>query len=551
MTPTALPEKPDWYKDAIFYEVHVRAFYDSNKDGIGDFPGLTQKLSYIQDLGVTCIWLLPFYVSPLKDDGYDIADYYAVHPDYGTMQDVEQFLEAAHSFGIRVIADLVVNHTSSDNKWFQEARLGPSSPYYDYFVWSDDPTRYKDARIIFTDTEMSNWSFEPKVGKHYWHRFFSHQPDLNYENPKVQEEMLKIVDFWLAKGLDGFRVDAVPYLYERDGTDCENLPETHVFCKKLRAHVSHFHPHAVLLAEANQWPSQVIQYFGNGDEFHMCFNFPIMPRMFMAIKREDRTPIEEIITSLPPIPESCQWAMFLRNHDELSLEMVTDEERDYMYTEYARDSRMKLNQGIRRRLFPLMENNRRAIELLHSLLFTLPGSPILYYGDEIGMGDNVYLGDRNGVRTPMQWTGDRNAGFSHADPSRLYSPPVSDPGYNFQGVNAEALLRTPSSFLNWMKRIIKVRKNYPAFARGRVIFLRPNDKRILCYLCIHDKQVMLVVNNLSQENQFAEIDLKEYRGYVPHDVFGKCKFPAIQESNYVFTLGAYGFYWFELCPPSG
>ncbi len=537
---------PDWYKDAIFYEVPVRAFQDGNGDGIGDFIGLTDRLPYIHDLGVNCIWLLPFYQSPLKDDGYDIADYYQIHPDYGTLGDFERFLDAAHDLGIRVIADLVVNHTSTDTRWFQEARQDPESPYRDYYVWTDDPSKYSDARIIFLDTEASNWTYDHIAGQHYWHRFFSHQADLNYDNPAVQEEMLHVVDFWLAKGLDGFRVDAVPYLFEREGTNCENLPETHEFCRRLRAHVDKHFPGTVLLAEANQWPADVVQYYGDGDEFHMCFNFPIMPRMFMAIRKEDRKPIEDIILNLPEIPAGCQWATFLRNHDELSLEMVTDEERDYMYSEYARDPRMKLNLGIRRRLFPLMENNRRAIELLHSMLMTLPGSPILYYGDEIGMGDNIYLGDRAGCRTPMQWTGDRNSGFSRADPSRLYSPVVSDPGYNYQGLNVESAERSPSSFLNWLKMLIRTRKQFPAFSRGRIKFLHPRNSRVLSYLCLSDSQVMLVVNNLSRFCQYVELDLQEYAGRRPYDCFSRLPFPDLGELPYLVTLAPHGFYWFEL-----
>ncbi len=539
-------ENPDWYKDAIFYEVSVRAFSDSNGDGIGDFQGLTEKLPYIEELGVTCVWLLPYYPSPLRDDGYDIADYYGINPDYGTIADLEHFIEQAHLRGIRVIADLVVNHTSSENRWFQEARSSPDSPYRDYYVWSDDPQKYDGVRIIFCDTETSNWSFDPVAGQHYWHRFFSHQPDLNYDNPAVQNEMLRVVDFWLSKGLDGFRVDAVPYLFEREGTSCENLPETHEFCKKLRAHVDKHFPGTLLLAEANQWPEDVVQYFGEGDQFNSCFNFPIMPRMFMSIRKENRRPIEDIIKKLPKIPEDCQWVTFLRNHDELSLEMVTDEERDYMYSEYARDPRMKLNLGIRRRLFPLMENNRRAIELLHSMLMTLPGSPILYYGDEIGMGDNIFLGDRQGCRTPMQWTGDRNGGFSKADPSRLFLPPVMDPVYNYEGVNVEATQRIPSSFLNWLKKVVSVRKRYKAFARGEIFFLEPENEAILAYLLRYNGQTMLVINNLSQASQYAELEMKEFNGYTPIDVFSGNHFPRIGEWPYLLTLGEYGFYWFEL-----
>jgi len=542
-------QQQDWYKDAIFYEVFVRSFMDGTGDGIGDFVGLKERLEYIRELGVTCIWLLPMYPSPLRDDGYDCADYYNIHPDYGTMRDFEDFLEKAHSLGLRVIADLVVNHTSSEHPWFKAAVADPESPYFDYYVWSDTPEKYQDARIIFVDTETSNWTWHPEVGKYYWHRFFSHQPDLNYDNPAVQEEMLRIVDFWLGKGLDGFRCDAVPYLFQRDGTNCENLPEAHQFLKKLRAFVDERHPHAMLLAEANQWPQDVVEYFGDGDEFHTAFNFPLMPRLFMAIRQEDRRPIENIINILPNIPENCQWVMFLRNHDELTLEMVTDEERDYMYAEYARDARMRCNIGIRRRLFPLMEGNRRAIELLHSLLLTLPGSPILYYGDEIGMGDNIYLGDRSGVRTPMQWNGDRNAGFSRADPSRLALPVIMDPGYSYSGVNVEAQERSPSSFLNWVKRVLAIRKQHLVFGRGDIQFLHPDNSRVVAYLRRTEGEVALVVNNLSRYSQYVELDLGEYNGWTPVDMFGSVVFPSIGELPYLVTLGPHGFYWFKLMPP--
>jgi len=535
----------DWYKDAVFYEVHVRAFFDSNGDGKGDFAGLTQKLPYIRDLGVTCIWLLPMYPSPLRDDGYDIADFYNLHPDYGTMEDFERCLEEAHHLGLRVIADLVVNHTSSECAWFQEARRDRNSPYRDYYVWSDDPTKYKDARIIFCDTEASNWTYDPVAGQHYWHRFFSHQPDLNFDNPAVHDEILRVVDYWMDKGLDGFRVDAIPYLYEREGTNCENLPETHDFCRKLRAHFESKYPGGLLLAEANQWPQTVVQYFGNNDQFHMCFNFPLMPRMFMAIRREDKTPIVDIISQLPPIPEDCQWATFLRNHDELTLEMVTDEDRDYMWREYAADPRMRLNLGIRRRLFPLMDNDRRQVELLHSLLFTLPGSPILYYGDEIGMGDNIYLGDRNGVRTPMQWSGDRNAGFSRTMPSRLYSPLIIDPLYNYEAVNVEAASNR-ASFLNWLRHVIQIRQSHKAFSRGKVQFLHNANPRVLTYICSYKDDIALVVNNLSRFSQYVEMDMKEYQGYVPEDLFGGTNFPEIGELPYMITVGPHGFYWFRL-----
>jgi maltose alpha-D-glucosyltransferase/alpha-amylase len=536
----------DWYKQSIFYEVSVRGFFDASGNGIGDFKGLIEKLPYISDLGVTALWLLPFYPSPLRDDGYDIADYYDVHPDYGSLRDFEEFLEKAHDLEIRVIADLVINHTSSENRWFKEARRDRHSPYRDYYVWSDDPNKYSGARVIFCDTEVSNWTYDSAAGQHYWHRFYSHQPDLNYENPAVQEEMLKVVDFWLGKGLDGFRVDAVPYLYEKEGTNCENLEETHQFCNRLRAFVEARYPEAVLLAEANQWPEDVARYFGEGDEFHMCFNFPLMPRLFMAIRREDNEPVIDIISRLPKIPATCQWATFLRNHDELSLEMVTDQERDYMYREYAHEHRMRINQGIRRRLFPLMENNRRGIELLHSLLLTLPGSPILYYGDEIGMGDNIHLGDRNGVRTPMQWSGDRNAGFSKADPSRLYSPIITDPIYHFQGVNVEASERSQASFLNWLRLVIKVRQRYPAFAQGDVEFVGQGNRAVVAYLCHFEGQSMLVVNNLSRFCQYVELDLGRFRERTPIDCFSGDRFPRIGELPYLVTLGPHGFYWFEL-----
>ncbi|MCC5874969.1 MAG: maltose alpha-D-glucosyltransferase [Candidatus Sumerlaeia bacterium] len=543
----------DWYKDAIIYEVFVRSFRDGNGDGIGDFQGLTEKLDYIRELGATCIWLLPFYESPLNDDGYDIADYYKIHPDYGTMEDFETFLQAAKLRGLRVIADLVVNHTSSDHWWFKEAVANPDSKYHDYFVWSETGQEYSDARIIFCDTETSNWTLHPKVGKYYWHRFFSSQPDLNFDNPEVQEEMVRIIDFWLSKGLDGFRVDAVPYLFERENTICENLPETHQYLRKLRKYVDENHPEAMLLAEANQWPADVAEYFGTDDdpEFHMAFNFPLMPRMFMAIRQENRKPIEEIVRQLPDIPFHAQWAMFLRNHDELTLEMVTDEERDYMYDTYARDPRMRINIGIRRRLFPLMDKNRRAIELLHSLLLTLPGSPVLYYGDEIGMGDNIYLGDRSGVRTPMQWNGDRNAGFSSSDPSRLFLPAIIDPGYSFYGVNVEEASRSESSFLNWLKRVLTIRKQHPCFGRGTIRFLHPENTRVITYLREHEGDTYFIVNNLSRFSQYVEVDLHEFNGYTPIDIFGDVEFPRIGELPYLVTLGPHGFYWFRLRKEDG
>ncbi|MGI8857966.1 MAG: maltose alpha-D-glucosyltransferase [Thermomicrobiales bacterium] len=535
-----------WFKDAIFYEVPVRSFYDSTNDGSGDFSGLKEKLSYIRGLGVDCIWLLPFYPSPLKDDGYDIADFYEVHPDYGTLDDFKAFLDRAHELGMRVIADVVLNHTSDQHPWFQEARKSPDSPYRDYYVWSDDPSLYKDARIIFTDTEISNWTFDPVAGQYYWHRFFANQPDLNYESQAVQQAMLDVMSYWLDLGLDGFRCDAVPYLYEQDGTNCENLPATHAYLKRVRTYIDEHYPGRILLAEANQWPADVCAYFGNGDEFHMAFHFPLMPRIFMAIRREERMPIVEIMEQTPPIPELCQWGMFLRNHDELTLEMVTDAERDYMYYEYAKDPRMKINIGIRRRLAPLAENGRRQIELLNSILLSMPGSPILYYGDEIGMGDNYYLGDRNGVRTPMQWSSDRNAGFSRTDPARLYSPVIMDPVYGYQSINVEAQQRTPTSLLNWIKRLIGVRKKYPAFGRGSLEFLGGGNAKVLAYIRQYEGQTLLVVLNLSRYVQWTEIDLSRFAGMQPVELIGEIRFPVIAEHPYMFTLGPHTFYWFRL-----
>ncbi|MFO7321968.1 MAG: maltose alpha-D-glucosyltransferase [Chloroflexota bacterium] len=535
-----------WFKDAVFYELHVRAFYDSNGDGIGDFKGLTQKLSYLQDLGVSCLWLLPFYPSPLKDDGYDIADYYNVHPDYGTLDDFREFLDEAHRRGMRVISDLVLNHTSDQHPWFQAARADRNSPYRDYYVWSDTPDRYSDARIIFIDTERSNWTWDEVAGQFFWHRFYSHQPDLNYDNPAVQEEMLRVAEFWLDMGLDGFRMDAVPYLFEREGTNCENLPETHAYLKRIRKFIDERYPGRILLAEANQWPQDVRPYFGDGDEFHMAFNFPIMPRLFMALRREDRTPIIDIVQQLPPIPENCQWCTFLRNHDELTLEMVTSEERDYMWREYARDPRMKLNLGIRRRLAPLLDNSRRRIELMNALLFSLPGSPIIYYGDEIGMGDNIYLGDRNGVRTPMQWSFDRNAGFSRAETARLYAPVITDPPYGYATINVEAQEKVPSSLLNWMKMIIRVTRGYRAFGRGDVRFLYPTNTKVLAFIRSYEDQIVLCINNLSRFSQPCELDLRDYQGRTPVDVFGGTRFPPIGELPYFITLGPHAFYWFHL-----
>ncbi len=537
-----------WFKDAVFYEAPVKSFFDSTHDGIGDFAGMTEKLEHIRDLGVDCVWLLPMYPSPGQDDGYDISDFYAVHPDYGTLDDVKVFLDSAHSKGLRVVADLVMNHTSDQHPWFQKARTDPTSPYHDYYVWTDDPGKYREARIIFTDTEAANWTFDRAAGKYYWHRFFAHQPDLNYDNPVVHREMLDVCRFWLGLGLDGVRCDAVPYLYEREGTNCENLPETHEFLRKLRRMVDEEFPGTVLLAEANQWPSDVVQYFGTEEqpEFHMAFHFPLMPRMFMAMRRELRTPIVEVMESTPHIHESNQWAIFLRNHDELTLEMVADADRDYMYYEYAKDPRMRLNLGIRRRLAPLLDNGRRQIEMMNSLLFSMPGTPVLYYGDEIGMGDNIYLGDRNGVRTPMQWSGDRNAGFSRADWARLYSPVIMDPVYGYNAVNVDAQQRTPTSLLNWMKRMLAVRKRYRAFGRGSIRFLHPENLKVLVYLREWESEVLLCVVNLSRFVQHAELDLSEFREWFPVELIGENRFPRIGELPYFLTLGPHSFYWFRL-----
>jgi maltose alpha-D-glucosyltransferase/alpha-amylase len=538
-----------WYKDAIFYEVYVRGFYDANGDGNGDLIGLTAKLDYFQELGVDCLWLMPIYASPLKDDGYDIAEFRQIHPTIGTVSDFETLTKEAHARGIRIIADLVVNHTSDQHPWFQEARRDRTSPKRNYYVWSDTDQAYKGTRIIFRDTESSNWTWDPVARQYFWHRFYSNQPDLNFDNPAVQQEMLDIMAFWLDRGIDGFRVDAVPYLFEREGTNCENLPETHGFLRRMREFVDTHYPGTLLLAEANQWPSDLLPYFGNGDEFHMAFNFPLMPRLFMAIRREDQRPITEIMSQMPEIPLSCQWALFLRNHDELTLEMVTDDDRDYMYNEYAKDPRMRLNLGIRRRLAPLMDSGRHQIELMHSLLFTLPGSPVLYYGDEIGMGDNVHLGDRNGVRTPMQWTGDRNAGFSRADPSALYQPVILDPIYNYQAVNVEAQHRSPSSQLNWLRRLIQVRRAHKVFGRGSLEFLTHGNRRVVAYVRRHQDQIALVVNNLSRFPQAVELDLGSYEGLTPVEMAGKSPFPTIGDRPYSVTLGPYGFYWLDLTKP--
>jgi maltose alpha-D-glucosyltransferase / alpha-amylase len=535
-----------WYKDAIFYEVYTRGFFDANGDGDGDLIGLTSKLDYLQDLGVDCLWLMPIYASPHKDDGYDIADFRQIHPTIGTVADFEVLTKAAHERGMRIIADLVVNHTSDQHPWFQEARRDPSSPYRNYYVWSDTDQVYKGTRVIFRDTETSNWTWDPVARQYFWHRFYSHQPDLNFDNPQVKKEILNVMAFWLDRGIDGFRVDAVPYLFEREGTNCENLPETHDFLKEMRQFVDSRYPGSLLLAEANQWPSDLLPYFGQGDEFHMAFNFPLMPRLFMAIRREDQRPLIDIMHQMPDVPTSCQWALFLRNHDELTLEMVTDEERDYMYTEYARDPRMRLNLGIRRRLAPLMENGRRQIELLHSLLFSLPGSPVLYYGDEIGMGDNVHLGDRGGVRTPMQWTGDRNAGFSRANPSALYQAIILDPIYHYQAVNVEAQLASPTSLLNWVRRLIKVRRAHKVFGRGNLEFIPCHNRHAVAYVRAYEDQAVLIVNNLSRFSQPVELDLSRYAGMSLTEIAGNVRFPTISELPYLVTLGPHGFYWFRL-----
>jgi maltose alpha-D-glucosyltransferase / alpha-amylase len=538
--------EPLWFKTAVFYEIHIRGFFDGNGDGSGDFRGLTEKLDYLQWLGIDCIWLLPFYKSPLRDGGYDIADYFQIHSDYGVVDDVRDFIEQSHQRGIRVIADLVMNHTSSDHPWFQESRSSPDNPKRDWYVWSETVHRYEDARIIFVDTETSNWTWDDQAGAYYWHRFFAHQPDLNFDNPEVQDAMLEVLRFWLDLGLDGCRLDAVPYLFEREGTICENLPETHAYLKRVRAEIDANYPDRVLLAEANQWPADVVDYYGDGDECQMCFHFPVMPRMFMSVRREEAKPMYEILAQTPEIPDNCQWGLFLRNHDELTLEMVTDEERDYMYAEYAKDPRMKINVGIRRRLAPLLDNGRDEIELMHAILFSLPGSPVLYYGDEIAMGDNVYLGDRDGVRTPMQWTGDRNGGFSRADFAQLYAPPLMDPVYGYQAVNVEAQLRTPTSFLRWLRRFISLRKEHPVFGFGTFEPLEPSNHRIFAHVRRYEDDVMLCVHNLARSAQAVELDLSAFEGRHPEEIFGRSRFPAIGQLPYLLTLAPRGFYWFQL-----
>jgi maltose alpha-D-glucosyltransferase / alpha-amylase len=545
--------EPLWFKRAVFYEIHIRGFFDGNADGSGDFRGLIEKLDYLQWLGIDCVWLLPMYSSPLRDGGYDISDFLSIHPDYGTVADFTEFVEQAHQRGIRVIADLVMNHTSSEHPWFQESRTSRDGPKGDWYVWSDTDEAYRDARVIFVDTEPSNWSFDPVRGQYYWHRFFHHQPDLNYENPEVQQAMLDVLSFWLDLGIDGFRLDAVPYLYEEDGTNCENLPATHAYLKRVRTVIDANYPDRVLLAEANQWPEDVVAYLGDaesGAECHMAFHFPLMPRMFMAVRREDATPIYEILERTPGIPENAQWGLFLRNHDELTLEMVTDDERDYMYDEYAKDPRMRLNLGIRRRLAPLLDNGRDEIELMHAILFSLPGSPVLYYGDEIGMGDNVYLGDRDGVRTPMQWTGDRNAGFSHADWAQLYLQPLMDPVYGYQAVNVEAQLRTPTSLLRWVARFIALRKEHLVFGLGSYEPLRSDNPRIFAHIRRWEDEVILCVHNVARSAQAVQLDLSAYEGMVPEEMFGRTSFPAVGELPYLLTLAPRGFFWFQLRRPA-
>jgi maltose alpha-D-glucosyltransferase / alpha-amylase len=543
------PKDPWWYKDAIIYEVHVRAFLDANGDGIGDFRGLTLKLDYLQELGVTAVWLLPFYPSPLRDDGYDIADYCAINPLYGTLRDFRTFLAEAHARGLRVITELVVNHTSDQHPWFQRSRRAPpGSSWRNFYVWSETAEKYREARIIFRDFEPSNWTWDPLARAYYWHRFYSHQPDLNYEHPQVHKEIKRALDFWLDLGVDGLRLDAIPYLYERDGTSCENLPETHDYLKSLRRHVDEKYGDRMLLAEANQWPEDAVSYFGagRGDESHMAFHFPLMPRMFMALRMEDRVPVVDILEQTPPLPETSQWALFLRNHDELTLEMVTDEERDYMYRVYANDAKARINLGIRRRLAPLLGNDRKRIELLYLLLFSLPGTPVLYYGDEIGMGDNIFLGDRNGVRTPMQWSSDKNAGFSPASPQALYLPIILDPEYHYEAINVEAQRSNPSSLFWWIKRTLTLRKRHPAFGRGSLSFLHPDNRKVLAFIRRWENEVILVVANLSRFHQPAHLNLAEFRNCVPVELMGRARFPVITERPYFVTLGPHMTLWFSL-----
>ncbi len=535
-----------WYKDAIIYQVHVRTFYDNNKDGIGDFQGLEQKLEYLQELGVNALWLMPFFPSPLRDAGYDIADYRSVNPSYGNLEDFRRFLDSAHERGIRVIIEMVLNHTSDQHPWFQQSRSSRENPYRDWYVWSETDTRYKETRIIFIDTELSNWAWDPISKAYYWHRFFSHQPDLNYDNPAVREEMWNVMKFWLEAGVDGFRLDAVPYLTEREGTNCENLPETHEILKDYRRRLDEQFPGRMLLAEANQWPAVLRPYFADGDEFHMAFHFPLMPRMFMGVKLEDRKPITEILQQTPEIPASCQWCLFLRNHDELTLEMVADIERDYMYDVYAQNKTMRLNLGIRRRLAPLLENDRRRIELMNGILMSMPGTPIIYYGDEIGMGDNINLGDRDGVRTPMQWSGGWDAGFSTVELERLCAPLISDPIYGYPAINVLSQQRTPHSLFSWMRQMIAVRRSTRVFGNGSIEFLYPANHRILAYVRRFENETVLVVNNLSSAAQAVELDLQRFKGNILIEMFGRNIFPRVGQLPYLLTLGPYQFYWFRL-----
>jgi maltose alpha-D-glucosyltransferase/alpha-amylase len=540
---------PLWYKDAIIYQLHVKSYRDANADGYGDFKGLVERLDYIRQLGANTVWLLPFFPSPLKDDGYDIASYEEINPTFGTIEDFQGFLDAAHARDIRVIIELVINHTSDQHPWFQRARRAPKgSPERNWYVWSDNPNKYSGSRIIFTDTEKSNWSWDPEAQQFYWHRFFSHQPDLNFDNPEVVETIKNVMRFWLRMGVDGLRLDAIPYLVEREGTNCENLPETHEILRDLRRTLDDEFPSRIFLAEANQWPSDVRPYFGNSDECHMAFHFPVMPRMYMALRKEDRTPIVDIMRQTPEIPHDCQWAIFLRNHDELTLEMVTNEERDYMYREYARDPRMRINVGIRRRLAPLMESGRRQIELMNALLMSMPGTPVMYYGDEIGMGDNVYLGDRNGVRTPMQWSPDRNAGFSEADTAALFAPLIVDPPYGYHTVNVVAQERVPTSLLRWTRRLIGVRQQYKAFGRGTWEPLDAANRRVLVFLRRYKDELILCVNNLSRFAQYVELDLRQFHGMVPLELWSKNPFPPLGELPYLLTLGPHNFLWFRLLP---
>ncbi len=539
-----------WYQRAVFYEVLTRGFYDSNGDGVGDLPGLRAKLDYLEWLGVDCLWLLPFYPSPMRDSGYDISDFFTVHPDLGTLDDLSAFLDDAHGRGIRVIADLVLNHTSDQHPWFVESRSSRDNPKANWYVWNDDDQRWPEARVVFVDVETSNWSWDPSRQQYYWHRFYSHQPDLNYDNPAVVEEMLGVVKFWLGIGLDGFRLDAVPYLFQRDGTTGENLPETHALLKRIRKEVDAAYPGRVLLAEANQWPADLVDYFGEGDECHMCFHFPLMPRLFMAVRREQRFPISEIIAQTPEIPEGCQWAIFLRNHDELTLEKVSDEERDYMVAEYAKDPRMKRHMGIGRRLATLIDGNRSLAELLYALLFSLPGSPVIYYGDELLMGDNLYLGDRDSVRTPMQWSPDRNGGFSRADFAQLYLPPLMDPVYGYAALNVEAQQRNPSSFLQWIRRMLQVRKQYPVLGTGAYDALACGNPSVLAYIRADEGggvNPVLCIHNLSRFSQPGTLELSRWLGRTPVELLGRVPFPPVgDDGTYSLTLGPYGFYWFEL-----